>query len=148
MQVSFEVPHEPIPQPRQRSRIVRSAKAYIQNYTPAKHPVASYKRACVEAARDAMKRMSPLVGPLSVELVFVMPRPSNKIWKTKPMPAYYRDAKPDIDNLEKSTFDALNGVLWQDDSQVCVVNKRKVVAAGDESPRVKVAVRTIEEVVV
>lgn len=33
--------------------------------------------------------------------------------------------KPDLDNLEKNIKDALNGVAWHDDAQVCDVTKKK-----------------------
>lgn len=39
--------------------------------------------------------------------------------------------KPDNDNLEKSIFDALNGVAYVDDSQICDNKTRKIYNKDD-----------------
>ena len=54
-----------------------------------------------------------------------------------------RCAKPDCDNLAKAVLDALNGVLWQDDSQVVELSVSKWYAAGDESPRTTIDVEEL-----
>tara|TARA_R110000868_G_scaffold101057_1_gene278212 strand:- start:11235 stop:11516 length:282 start_codon:yes stop_codon:yes gene_type:complete len=92
----------------------------------------------------ALKRMAPLGGPLKLSLVFVMPRTQNQIWKTKPMPRIWHDKKPDFDNLEKSVCDALKGLVWFDDSQICSVSTIKVIAAGDEQPHVEFACEVLK----
>lgn len=39
----------------------------------------------------------------------------------------YKGTKPDLhDNLNKATFDALTGVIWEDDSQVAELSSRKI----------------------
>lgn len=42
--------------------------------------------------------------------------------------------RPDIDNLQKGIFDALNGVCWKDDSQIVEVLAQKVYV--DSEPRI------------
>ena len=51
-------------------------------------------------------------------LFFQMPEPKSmpKRDKGKALP---HTKKPDLDNLEKAVMDAANGVVVQDDSQVC-----------------------------
>ena len=49
--------------------------------------------------------------------------------------------KPDIDNVEKIIFDALNGVVWRDDVQVIDVCKRKRYSA---TPGVTVKIKLAE----
>jgi Holliday junction resolvase RusA-like endonuclease len=56
------------------------------------------------------------------------------------MPRAFHETRPDLDNLAKSTKDALTGILWRDDSQIAILNARKVIAAGDEQPCVEVQV--------
>jgi Holliday junction resolvase RusA-like endonuclease len=52
-------------------------------------------------------------------------------------------AKPDIDNLIKGLFDALNGVLWEDDAQVFEVGQvRKLYS---ESPGIEFSIETVGE---
>jgi len=50
--------------------------------------------------------------------------------------------KPDIDNIIKIVLDALNGVAYYDDSQVCRVNFMKMYS---ENPRLKILIRNIGE---
>lgn len=72
-------------------------------------------------------------GPVSVGLYVFMPRPkthSNSKGALKPSAPRWHTNKPDIDNLEKSVFDALTNMgVWTDDSQVCQVSKAKVYGA-------------------
>lgn len=39
--------------------------------------------------------------------------------------AYYHTSKPDLDNLTKALKDALNGVIYVDDSQICFLDAKK-----------------------
>ena len=50
--------------------------------------------------------------------------------------------KPDIDNIMKVVLDALNGVAYFDDKQVCKVNFIKMYS---EEPRLKILIRSIGE---
>lgn len=139
MEIQFVIPGIPIAQPRQRHRVVNG---HAQNYTPAQHPVNEFKRAAALAVARVYQG-SPLDGPLSMEIVFVMPRPSRLVWKTRPMPRQWHTAKPDRDNLMKSLQDALNGLLYKDDSQLCEGSVSKVIAAGWEQSHTLVTIRTL-----
>lgn len=48
--------------------------------------------------------------------------------------------KPDIDNYIKQVFDALNGLIWEDDSQIVTVHARKFY---DEIPRLELDINTV-----
>lgn len=85
------------------------------------------------AAYDA----KPIDSDICLQLLFVMPRPSRLVWKTKPMPRMPHVSTPDIDNLVKSVLDAWNGILWTDDARICELRACKVIAAGDEQPHVE-----------
>ena len=43
-----------------------------------------------------------------------------------------KSTKPDIDNLTKALFDALNGICWIDDALVARLDARKVWSGSDE----------------
>ena len=77
-------------------------------------------RACVAlAAMQAGWR--PLEGPLSMSVVFWMPRPKGHYRKDgtlKPSAPAYPTTKPDTTKLMRSTEDALKGICWRDDAQV------------------------------
>ena len=109
------------------------------NYTPAKSPVNEFKAMLKYAASQAFSG-PPLAGPLSVSITFVFPRPTNCVWKTKPMTRLPHVKKPDIDNLAKAVLDSLNNIVWRDDAQIYAGTFRKVIASGDESPHVLVEV--------
>ena len=50
--------------------------------------------------------------------------------------------KPDIDNIIKVVLDALNGIAYHDDSQVCKVNFMKMYS---EDPRLKILIKKVGE---
>lgn len=105
--------------------------------------MSAYK-ATVRLAAAAAHSGPPLDGPLWVSLLFVLPRPGSMVWKKKPMPRVPHDRTPDLDNMVKSTLDALNKLLWRDDGLLATVVARKVFAGGDESPRVEIEVHEHE----
>lgn len=112
------------------------------NYTPAKHPVNAFKAAVQLAASQAYS--GAVIGePLAMTLVAVFPRPQALCWKSRPTPRLPKASKPDFDNVSKSVCDALSGVLFRDDAQVCRATVEKWVAAGDEQPHVQVVIETV-----
>jgi Holliday junction resolvase RusA-like endonuclease len=98
-----------------------------------KHPVYKFRNA-VRAAAYLAHRGKPLTGPLRIDLEILLQRPKSMIWKTRPMPRELHVTKPDRDNLEKAIFDAMKGVIFLDDGQICDGRTRKLIAAGDERP--------------
>ena len=73
----------------------------------------------------------PLEGSLKVTLVFKFPRPKSHYRAGKnsdllkaSAPVHHAQ-KPDIDNVCKSTLDALNDVAYGDDKQVVELNATK-----------------------
>lgn len=139
-EIRFTVPSIPIAQPRQRHRVAfAGGKAFARNYTPANAPVNFFKAAVQMAAAKAYSG-PPLAGPLCVDLTFVFPRPKSKVWKKRDMPRLWHTGKPDRDNIIKSFQDALNGLLWVDDAQICAGEVFKYVASGEEQPHVEVRV--------
>lgn len=132
----IEVACIPIAQPRHKVAMRgRFATAYVDG----KHPVHDYKVG-LRKAWQAATNQAPTDVPLSVSIVGVFPRPKRLIWKKRPMPREPHTSKPDCDNFAKSTLDALNGLAWRDDSQIHSLSVRKLIAAGDEQPRVIVEV--------
>jgi crossover junction endodeoxyribonuclease RusA len=65
-------------------------------------------------------------GPVSVSLVFHVPRP-----KSAPRSVVYPAKKPDLDKLVRACLDALTHVLWVDDSQVIDLLVKKRYAVGE-----------------
>lgn len=136
-EIAFTVPGVPVPQPRPRA-CIRGSHASVYG-AKSDHAVHAFKATCRLAARQAY-RGEPLSTPLVLSLVFVLPRPQGMRWERKPMPRVPHQTKPDLDNLYKSTVDALTGLLWLDDKQIYRDETSKWIAAGDEQPHVRVRV--------
>jgi Holliday junction resolvase RusA-like endonuclease len=99
---------EPLPQPRPRFSGGRC-------YEPAK--IKSYKSAVATAGKVAMCGKNLIENPVKVSL---------KLWrKFKPTSRRFGD----FDNHAKSICDALNGVVWLDDSQVVSATVEKYQSA-------------------
>lgn len=132
--VSFSVACLPIPQPRQRHRVIRSGpKAYATNYTPSKHPVNGFKAAIMFEARKWCDRPLPY-GPIEIRLRFRFPLPTSakaadrRAIEAGKMLPYVAKLRNDGDNLEKAAWDALTGILYADDGQICRWSGERVYA--------------------
>lgn len=61
-------------------------------------------------------RQAILVGPVRLDLRFVLPRP--KLHASLPEPPYWHNQTPDADKLARAVCDGLTGVAYRDDCQV------------------------------
>ena len=101
----------------------------------------NWRAAVVWAAREAMARekcapwsnevFARFTGPLSVTMVFTLPRP-----KSAPKSRLWPDRKPDIDKLVRSTSDALKdaGVI-EDDARIVHLAARKEFPVDQLTPQ-------------
>lgn len=139
--IEFKIPAIPVAQPRHRVGVIAGkARAFG---APKSHPIHAFKASARMAAAEVYDG-PPLEGALRVDAVFVFPRTQAQTWKRRPMPRLPHTKKPDRDNLDKALLDALSGLLWRDDAQVCDGAVTKVIAAGDEQPHVSVRVLVLE----
>lgn len=131
--VWFEVPCSPVPLQRPKFS-VRGKFAHVYD-SPKNKEAKLFVRFF---ALEAQGSHPPLLGALTAELEFHMPKPKSKIRKhSTPYP--YADSKPDIDNLIKLVFDAIGGVVFKDDSQIIEVTAKKIWAKGDPKTVVKIS---------
>ena len=114
MAIAFSVPGDPVPQPRPR---VSTRGGFARAYVPAKHAVHAYRASVAAAAREAGAGVHG--EPVEVVIDFVFGRPQSHMRKNGLRPDAPRYPRQDADNLTKSVLDSLNGVAWEDDSQVC-----------------------------
>ncbi|MCY0148349.1 RusA family crossover junction endodeoxyribonuclease [Hoeflea sp. G2-23] len=97
---------------------VRFAKATGHTYTPER--TVNYESRLAHAAQVAMAGRPLLTGPLEVHVEIRMPIPKSKPkkWKADALAGLIRPTKkPDADNFAKM-LDALNLIVWEDDSQI------------------------------
>jgi Holliday junction resolvase RusA-like endonuclease len=74
----------------------------------------------------------PYTCPLAVRLIFYLPRPQRLSRKCDPAHALPCTAKPDVDNLAKSTLDAMTEAgWWADDALVAELHVVKLYAAKE-----------------
>lgn len=91
--------------------------------------VTDYQKAITAMALEQTTQDTRLLsGDLYVSVEFVWGHP--KSWGKKRVAelrerCVYKPSRPDIDNLCKGVFDALNGVIWNDDSQIVGVHAWK-----------------------
>lgn len=143
-ELTFHVPAIPVAQPRQRYRVATiGGRAMAMNYTPTKHPVNVFKAACQMAAHDAY-RGPPIDAPIIMDVVAVFPRPAS-VPKRLGVSRLPHAAKPDRDNVMKSLQDALEGVLFKNDSQIYDGRFTKWKAAVDEQPHLEITLRWMSE---
>ena len=80
----------------------------------------------------------------SLEVQFVLPRPAYMRKKKYSSGLVWHTRKSDLDNCLKSLTDALNGLAWHDDSQVCRIYAVKEYAELDGSPRAVVTIEALD----
>ena len=118
--ISFVVCGDPVAQPRHK---IATRGKFAHAYIPKDHSIHAYKQALQMFARIAMAGRTPVDGPVLVTILFRFARPKSHT-KAARLDDNHRQ-KPDLDNLAKAVLDALNGICWLDDSQVCQIRASK-----------------------
>lgn len=127
--ISFIVPGKP--RPLLRAKPVNMGR-HASVYDPAenKHARADVKLAAFNAMQKEPDGM--LTGPLFANMCFWIPRPDNLRLKNpsrcKPervLASQFPAKKPDLDNYIKLVLDAIEGIVFQNDSAVCQIFARK-----------------------
>ena len=136
----FTIPGEP--QGKGRARIGKVG-GFSRLFTPAK--TLAYEGLVAQMAQQAMAGAPLMEGPvsLSLELLHTIPRSAPKRQRADMLSGRMRPTKkPDADNVVKAIFDGINGVVWNDDVQVCGLNMTKRYAC---TPGVEVLVSPIDD---
>lgn len=133
--ITFTVPGKPVG--KGRPRAAQRGK-HITLYTPKATVI--YESTVALAASQAMAGRPLIEGPVEALMTMVLPVPAS--WsKRKQADAMngtvMPEVKPDMDNVIKAIFDAVNGIVWNDDVQVVGLRVRKVYGA---TPCVRVSV--------
>jgi Holliday junction resolvase RusA-like endonuclease len=110
-------------------------------YTPAK--TRAYEASLQWAARLEMKSKKPLSGAVKASVTAILPVPVS--WpaekRAEALLGLLRPTgRPDGDNLIKAAFDALNGLVWNDDAQVVEARVSKVYG---KNPGIRIEVAAI-----
>lgn len=120
---------------------VRFVKATGRTFTPER--TVNYESRLALAAQSVMGNRPLLESPLIVDVIAFMPIAKSKPrkWLADALAFVLRPVKkPDADNFAK-ILDALNMVVWVDDSQIVHLNVEKFYSA---KPMLAVRIREIE----
>lgn len=119
----FVIPGEPVG--KGRARASRTTKSVIL-HTPEK--TQNYENHCRRFAKDAMKGRIVMTGAVGLTLdLYVQPPLS---WSKKKIELALSGelkptSKPDFSNVLKAIEDAMNGIVYADDSQIVMVTGSK-----------------------
>lgn len=124
------------PRPKQRPRIVQG-----RAYTPKE--TRNYELMIAEAWQWQCKEFAPKGEAIEVILDFYLQIP--KSWSLKKRVAAEEGkivpaSRPDIDNLAKSILDGLNGIAYEDDSQIVSLILAKYYS---NRPRIEIHIRSV-----
>ena len=120
-----------------------TVNGFVRPYTPAKTKnYENWVRMCGVQAMSMAGR-STTDEPLDLTLVAHVPIPSSWSKKRQRMAALgeiHATKRPDLDNFLKAVKDALNGIVWRDDSQIVNLTARKLYG---ETPKLVITVEQI-----
>lgn len=117
--IEFFIPASPIG--KGRPQFARRGDRVV-TFTPEKTRLAEHEIRYIAKQLLEDNRELPYQGAISLLLTITFPRP--KAAKKRK----HHTSKPDVDNVLKLLCDALNGILWIDDSQINLVCVRKEYA--------------------
>lgn len=156
--LEFTVYGAPIAQPRVKAQGFKGKDGRIFAHvyeagkadSPARQWKHDVKHAAIRAAlggqepdENDIKRVPLWTGPIVVSLMFFLPRPKNLCRKKDPPGPIPHVGQKDIDNLYKSTTDALQGVIFANDGQLYDVSARKLYHEIEGRPRAEIMLMEI-----
>ena len=131
------VPGAPVGEARARSFL----RAGVMRHARTKK-AASYRERVQFFAHAAIRQRGMILGPVAVHIYAWHALPAGQ-HRADPVPAAHCVVKPDADNIAKAIMDALNGIAYEDDRQVCNLHVVKRRCAQGEEPRVQVYVHEL-----
>ena len=121
-----------VPQPKQSARIGRDRAGNVRAFKSAKVRK-NEQNIVAQIAKQLPEGFMPWSGPIRVNSITYVFPPLKSFTKKKMKmiedgDIVFKTTKPDLtDNLQKGLFDALEGVLFLNDSQVCeILSLRKI----------------------
>ena len=132
--MKITIPIEPVSQLRPRAT---NRGGHTRVYDPSK--VKTYKNSVRKFLEDyPIKRFSDVELDVKVKFYLPVQKSISKKERERRLSHEKRpDKKPDIDNLQKSLLDALNGIVWDDDAKITHIEAWKFYS---EKPHTEIEV--------
>jgi Holliday junction resolvase RusA-like endonuclease len=119
-----------------RPRAFKTKTGKIRTYDPPKSREWKYR-----VAWEARQQKVPMLkGALGLKAIFFRRRP-----KSVPKKVRYPVTKPDYKNLIAGTEDALQGICFENDSQIVQAEILKVYCPEGQRPRVEIELWEVDE---
>jgi len=135
------------PQPKQSARF-RTVKAgdrtFVKSYQK-KSVVENERNIAFDIKSKLPTGFKPYDGPLKVTMLFVFPPLTS--WPKRMKNDFdtgatiYKATKPDLDNISKPTLDAMQGVVFMNDSQIVEMHCTKIFGPV---PMIEIEVKPLE----
>lgn len=138
MAFHFIVPSKPMGKQRPKAT---SRGRYTKVYTPKE--TISYENLVIAMFRQTYPNAKPLEGEVRgfIRAFYPIPLSTSKKRKQAMLEGVIRpQVKPDLDNIEKIIYDALNGIAYTDDSHITEMSISKHYS---DSPRVEVIIKEV-----
>ena len=138
-QIQFTVLGNPFG--KQRPKFARHGK-FVQTYTP--EETLLHEKIIAQVYEDVAngKKFQKKV-PLDIQITAYYPIPKSTSKKKRKEMLEHRIrpvVKPDLDNIAKLIYDALNGVAWHDDNAIVDTQIHKFYS---ENPRVEIFIQVV-----
>lgn len=130
------------PRPQAFARKI-GGKVVARVFTPG---TAEAWKSAVAVAMEPHRPAAPFEGPVSVDLLFLLPRPKARSRKNDPAGPLWCATRPDVDNLSKAVLDCLTlQGWWRDDAQVVHLRVTKHWHSIGERPGAVIGVMPLFE---
>lgn len=140
--IRFFVPGIPVAKGSAKAFVIRGTNRAVVTQTNLDKQKPWASLITTTAAQSGAKIIS---GPVMVSMQFFMPRPKSHFKSNgllKPNAPKFNTSKPDVDKLVRLVFDALTGVVWNDDSQANISYAVKYYTSAFGNPGVDVMIHT------
>ena len=115
-----------------------TAGGYARSYTPAK--TVEYENLVrMEWEKSGAKKLEGAISA-TINCYFPIPKSVSKK-KREAMDGAFYTKKPDCDNIAKIILDALNGLAYDDDSQIAMLDVLKIYDASETMVKVTLVER-------
>jgi Holliday junction resolvase RusA-like endonuclease len=146
-QIKFTVLGAPVAQPRTKAQgFIKNGRVLAHVYEPGRKdsPARQWKSDIKTAALPFINGSALWQGAVSLHVKLFFPRPGTLCRKKDPEGAVPMSKGKDWDNCGKAVSDALNGVVYVDDRQICSAFVEKYYHEKTGRPRAEIELRELE----